>query len=190
MHRNGIGFGGRAGSIQRRHRERVGRVGGKIGHAIDGAGGGRDLMAVLEDRVAGDDAVAGHARCVPGQDRSGARRGRGRESGRHARKLVRCVGRRDDRPRLASARAAVVVGRIGALRPPVGFVGDAVFHHRHAGGVDAVRQPRRRAALRRHGVNGVRRQVGDRIGGAGGRRDLVAVLENRVTGDHPAAGHA
>jgi hypothetical protein len=53
-------------SIQRRHRERVGRVGGKIGHAIDGAGGGRDLMAVLEDRVAGDHAVAGHARCIPG----------------------------------------------------------------------------------------------------------------------------
>src|SRR5215813_12355380 len=48
--------------------------------------------------------------------------------------------RGDDGPGLAGAGAAVVVRGIGALRPPIGFVGDAVLGSGHAVGVDAARE--------------------------------------------------
>ena len=160
MHRDRARLGGRAGRIERCHREGVARVGGEIRRGIGRRREGRDLLAVFEDRVASDDrTTAGHARCVPAQRRGRARRRRGGKPGRHGRNRGRGIGRRDDGPRLTGAEATVVVRGIGALRPPICVVGDAVLRHGHAGGVDAARGPSRRAARRR---NGGRRRRGGR----------------------------
>ena len=204
VHRDRVGLRRRASRIEGRHRERVGRVRRQVGDGIAGAGDGRDLVIVFEDRVAGDGAGAGYGRCVPTQDRGIAGGCGGDQAGRHGRNAMRRIDRSDEGPwlpgpaavvsgivalrppigsidhavfdrgharrvdavrrpsgriagngagdggpGLSAADDAVVVSRIGALRPPVRFVGHAVFRHGHAGGVGAARRPRVRLAAGR-----------------------------------------
>src|SRR5262249_59060223 len=95
-----------------------------------------------------------------GRGRAWGRGGRGGGGGRG-------IGRGHDRPGLSGAEAAVVVRGVGALRPPIGFVDDAVLRDRHAGGVDAARGPCRWAARR---WSGGRWRGGRRGGGGRGPR--------------------
>src|SRR5262245_55269822 len=138
VYRDRVRLSGRAGGVERRHREGIDRIRRQVGDGEAGAGGGRDLVVVLEDRVTGDDPVAGHGRCVPAQ-RGGAARGcRGGELGRHGRDGVRGIDHPDHAPGLP--RPAAVVRGIITLRPPLGLIA-ATAHHYWSGSVTALALP-------------------------------------------------
>ena len=114
-------------------------IGREVCDGIAGAGDGRDLLAVLEDGVAGHAAAAGNARRIPTQDRRGAAGAAGGQAGGRGRNVVCTVHSSDDRPGLAGP--AAVEGGIIALRPPFRLVDDTVFDRGHARGVDVACDP-------------------------------------------------
>ena len=85
VHRDRTGLGRRARGIERRHRELVVGVGREVRRGEVRVGHGGDLLAVLEDLVAGDRAAARYAGRGPAQQRRRAGDGGRRQSGRRGR---------------------------------------------------------------------------------------------------------
>src|SRR5262249_43966962 len=139
-----------------------GQVLARAGAAVVVCGVGvlRPPIGFVGDAVLG----RGHAGSVDAARGPGRRAARRRNGGRrrHPPGGGRGGRRRGNGPRLSRPPAAVVVCGVGVLRPPIGFVGDAVLGRGHAGSVDAARGPGRRAARRRNGGRRRHRRDGGR----------------------------
>ena len=91
VHRDRAGLRRRSRGVDRRHREVIVGVGREAGDAVAGARGRGDLVAVDEDRIAGDEAAARHAGGLPAQHGRGAGHGAGDQRRRHGGNRVRHV---------------------------------------------------------------------------------------------------